>query len=878
MNSHARKSGPAIHDSWRKVAIPRLSGLVMILVAFANAGPKLMADGKFGGSTIAACPAHFVVSLCDDKAGNIWVGTEGHGVYRFNPNQISQSPWTQFTTGKGLDDSTVEALACDSRGRIWAGTLNHGVAVFNGKYWQRYGLLTDKRRDERAGPIGEHVFSIKVSSLDGSIWICTNSGISRYEIGGKSGKDKIVGQWIYYTVTGGLPSDDIWKVAFGPHGRVYAATGCDGLAISRPIPKDREALRHHKLNGPIRYGRWKIVKSGFVEAPPLTPRGNGLPGNLLNDLLVTPDGTAWVATDDGIAWSANGGRRWSFLRGEDWLAKDQGLTHPPSPSYLFNASRRAVRTQLLSEDYCTCLAADSTGRIWVGHRRTGIDIINPASGHVYSLQRDLTGARNKSPHREWKQPHFYVDSTLMRGHGPPILGCYGGGVLELPSWFAGATRAAKLDGFLTEGKSTPENRSPPMPTAATTPTLAQIAVEEKNIDLVAGKLWNHKDVPRVVRLDDDWRTQGNWLGRYGTYYARLGAMDSPRDFSWGTCFQPPPGGVSLGGHFRHGDFLRYWVTWLYTADGRSLEMPKPMFRRDWMKGRVSNKTLCRRQSEWDDHGEAYPAAWQGPGLRINLRVPSGYYELCLYDVNKDGHAAGNRYRDYSVTVTRGVNPLRSGAEGRLRLPILADARISDFWNGLWTRFLVRGPGWIQVQIHRGSSMNTILAGYFIGVYRADPTPYSRAYPNSKNTVGNPQAASIYILHRPDFGKARGNSTVHHRVSPMEMLTQRKLARIATRGWATDWSAESLRYSSFVDRVTKARTPQGYLLRQSHLARRFWQLHRFRRTENLFSSAGRNVPRAIEENLRFDPSLGNPSYRELLIFQKTIRYDTQAPDR
>lgn len=837
-----------------------------------------MAAEESSRSTAFACPARFVVSLCGDQDGSIWIGTEGHGVYRYDPSEASQSAWTQFTTGNGLADNTVEALACDSRGRIWAGTLDHGVEVFNGKYWQRYGLLTNPRQNELAGPVGEHVFSIKVSPLDGSIWVCTNSGVARYELGYKSGKDKIAGQWAYYTVAEGLPADDVQGVAFGPRGRVYIATSCDGLAIGRPVQEDRTAIRRHKLVGPIQYGPWRIIKSRFTVSPPLTPDGNGLPSNLLNDILVAPDGSAWVATDEGIAWSRDGGRRWSFLRGRDWLAKDRGLTNPPLPSYIFSAARRTARAQLLSEDYCTCLAADSTGRIWVGHRQTRIDIIDPASGRISPIHRDGTGVRNKSPHGEWKQSHFFVDKILMLRKSPPILGCYGGGVLALPSWFAGTVHAAKPAGLFTGGKTISENRHPRMPVAAATPTRWQLAGERKNINLIARKLWKDRNVLEVVRLDDDWRTEGNWLGRYGTYYAKLGAMDSPHDFSWGTCFQPPPGGVSLGSHFRHGDFLRYWITWLYTADRRSLEMPKPMFLRDWMKGRVADQNLYRRQSEWDDHGEAYPPTWQGPGLRVNLRIPNGYYELCLYDVNKDGHTGANRYRDYSVTVSRGANPLKVGVQNRSRPLILADARISGFWNGVWTRFLVRGPGWVRVQIHRGSSMNTILAGYFIGLFRSDPPPYSHAYPHGENTIENPQAESIYILHHPAFGKQPSGSAFRHRPSPAEILAQRKNAYIATQTWAADWSSDSLRYLLFVGRTAKAQGQQDSLVRQSRLARKFWQLHRFHLAEGLLKSARKSVPRTIEENLPFDPSVGNPSQRELLIFQKYVKYDPQTIHR
>ncbi len=39
--------------------------------------------------------------------------------------------------------------------------------------------------------------------------------------------------------------------------------------------------------------------------------------------------------------------------------------------------------------------------------------------------------------------------------------------------------------------------------------------------------------PSVVALPDDWRTQGDWLGRYGRYWACCCAICSPQNYVWG---------------------------------------------------------------------------------------------------------------------------------------------------------------------------------------------------------------------------------------------------------------------------------------------------------------------------------------------------------
>ena len=117
-------------------------------------------------------PGLFIVALARDLAGNVWVGTEDQGVFRYNPAAAPDQQWRQFTTKDGLGDDNAYALACDTLGRVWAGQLNHGVAVFNGEKWRTYDVLN--------GPLGERVFRIACCPTDGDVWIATSAGLCRY--------------------------------------------------------------------------------------------------------------------------------------------------------------------------------------------------------------------------------------------------------------------------------------------------------------------------------------------------------------------------------------------------------------------------------------------------------------------------------------------------------------------------------------------------------------------------------------------------------------------------------------------------------------------------------------------------------------------------
>lgn len=62
-----------------------------------------------------------------DKKGNLWFGSTGEGVYRYNGKSFMQ-----FTKADGLSSNSVYSLLEDASGNIWIGT-SEGVCRFDGK-------------------------------------------------------------------------------------------------------------------------------------------------------------------------------------------------------------------------------------------------------------------------------------------------------------------------------------------------------------------------------------------------------------------------------------------------------------------------------------------------------------------------------------------------------------------------------------------------------------------------------------------------------------------------------------------------------------------------------------------------------------------------
>jgi len=106
---------------------------------------------------------NYIVSSIIDSDNNLWVGTLGGGLSRFDGKK-----WTSYSSRDGLAGNMVHALAFDKQGIMWIGT-DGGVSRFDGKTFSN---LTKK------DGIGS-VFAIAIDP-EGYKWFGTFGGVSQY--------------------------------------------------------------------------------------------------------------------------------------------------------------------------------------------------------------------------------------------------------------------------------------------------------------------------------------------------------------------------------------------------------------------------------------------------------------------------------------------------------------------------------------------------------------------------------------------------------------------------------------------------------------------------------------------------------------------------
>ena len=627
----------------------------------------------------------FVMSLCADKRGRLFVGTEDMGVWMYDAALPAGKAWRQFTTKDGLGDNNGYALCCDSLGRIWAGNLNHGVSVFNGEKWKNYDVLT--------GPIGSRVFALAVNPVNGDVWGATEAGLFRYTTRGESRESRVQSRetraqhvgtrreagvanqesrvqkkgtrktlsslktrptldsglstlylslWRYFTRADGLPSDQANCLAFNRKGVLYVGTQCEGLAIG-------DAMLEHPV--------WRNVRG--VDKLPLQASGEGLPTNLINCVLITKENKIYVGTTTGLAWSDNDGKTFKYLRGKDWLDKVNGL-YPSGQKPL----DLPVPNNLLAEDYITSLA-DARKDVIIGHRDKQIEIrANEEDAPLFPV----VGNSAK------------YCTALIYSHGAVLGATYRDGVSFSPG----------------EGNTSPgihptrlSHTAFAFPSPAPPPTISVLEKMTASLRKLPAD-----PMPVASYLGEDWVTQGDYVGHYGRQFTTLCATSAPDSHVFGGNPHYQVSG-QMGPHHTENDLLRSWMHWATTDNKKSLY--------DQFIGH-------RRQAEWDDHGETYPATYDGPDIWIKVEINEPKVQsISLYFMNKDGHDGDNSYRDYMLEVRKA--PVNSTFS--YDLPVIARGRVVNFWGGVYKSFLVEGPGKYFVTLRRNYSKNAIISAVLL---------------------------------------------------------------------------------------------------------------------------------------------------------------------
>jgi signal transduction histidine kinase/ligand-binding sensor domain-containing protein len=312
-------------------------------------------------------PSDVIQCLVTGKPGEIWICTS-NGLARFE-----NGTFEVYRTAQGLSSDIVRAAAYSSDGKLWIGGESTILNVWNGA---QFGSQPLSQMPKDAG------VRAMVGSGD-TMWIGTPEGLIQRQGGGERGKERL------YTTKDGLSDDWILSLAASRDGSVWIGTRNgfsrwrngeidsfrpqDGLSQSTvySVLEDREG------------SLWAGTKHGLNQfldgrAVPYT-MNEGLPSNDTGPVIQDHDGTIWVGTL-GAGLSRFDGRRFSVLTTRNGLASNQiGALATDAQDNLWVGTDRGLNrlrngrveaafttAQGLPANDIKSILSDARGRLWIG--------------------------------------------------------------------------------------------------------------------------------------------------------------------------------------------------------------------------------------------------------------------------------------------------------------------------------------------------------------------------------------------------------------------------------------------------------------------------------------------------------------------------------
>jgi len=148
-----------------------------------------------------AVPGMNVRYIYADRDDNLWIGTNGDGLFRFKDRAVRM-----FTTTDGLPNNVVMTVLESRDGGLWTGANCGGLSRFDGHSFRTY--------NEKDGLLNSCVWAL-AEEANGDLWIGTYGG-GAFRFRG--------GRFTQYSNPQGLASDVVTGIAAARDGSVWFAT------------------------------------------------------------------------------------------------------------------------------------------------------------------------------------------------------------------------------------------------------------------------------------------------------------------------------------------------------------------------------------------------------------------------------------------------------------------------------------------------------------------------------------------------------------------------------------------------------------------------------------------------------------------------------
>ena len=310
--------------------------------------------------------------MLQDKTGNLWLGTNGGGVCRYDGKSF-----TNFTEKEGLSNNSIYSILEDKTGNLWFATYG-GVCCYDGKSFTNY--------TEKEGLINNHVYCI-VEDKIGNLWFGTNGGVCRYDgnrveaiergvkipQGAQQDLKKINGKlaksFTNYTEKEGLSTNFVYSILEDKIGNLWFGT--NGGGVCRYDGNRVEAIERGEKTPPGAQQDLKKINGKLVKSFTNYSEKEGLSNYVVLSILEDKMGNLWFGTYGGGVCRYDGNRVEAIERGEKIpsgaqqdLKKINGKFVKSFTSY--------TKKEGLSDNVVWSILEDKSGNLWFGTGSGGV--------------------------------------------------------------------------------------------------------------------------------------------------------------------------------------------------------------------------------------------------------------------------------------------------------------------------------------------------------------------------------------------------------------------------------------------------------------------------------------------------------------------------
>ncbi|UCE05776.1 MAG: SpoIIE family protein phosphatase [bacterium] len=324
-----------------------------------------------------------ILSIHEDKAGALWIGTEYGGFNRFDRETERFEPYKHDPLNpNSLSSNHIVRICEDKTGVLWIGT-NNGLNKFD----KEHEVFTHYQNDPTVeNSLSHNQINAIYEDKSGTVWIGTDNGLNKVVQSELEGYDKTGVKFVHYNHNpmnpNSLSDSTIWSIYEDKSGTLWIGTakgGLNKLVLSEVEGSDKEieTFVHYKNE-------------------PYDP--NSLSNNGVRCIFEDCCGVLWIGT--------NGGGLNKFNR-----FKEKFVHYKNDPNNLNSLSNNRV--------YAFC--QDKAGLLWIGTTRGGgLNKFDREKGTFFHYKSD--------PSNPYSLSHDNVISIYEDRFEVIWIGTFGGGL------------------------------------------------------------------------------------------------------------------------------------------------------------------------------------------------------------------------------------------------------------------------------------------------------------------------------------------------------------------------------------------------------------------------------------------------------------------